>query len=142
MLEIEVLRLARGPNFAVLTTRAADGSAQSSVMWIDATEQSLLINTEVGRVKDDNVQRDAAVTVLIWDAENPYHYAEVRGRVRERTVGDVARHHLDELAAKYLGTAYREPVVRPRVLWTIEPTRQFVRRPPTGGHGDATMTPT
>jgi PPOX class probable F420-dependent enzyme len=140
MLEPEVQRIATQANFAVLTTRNQDGSAQSSVMWIDATADHLLVNTETGRAKDRNVQRDPAVTVLVWESENPYHYIEVRGRVINRTVGDVARRHLDELAHKYLGTDYQELVVQARVLWTIEPGRQFVRKPPSGGHGDEIQT--
>lgn len=135
MLDHAVLELAHGRNFAVLTTRAGDGSAQSSVMWVDATDEHVLINTELGRAKDRNVQRHPAVTVLIWDAQNPYNYVEVRGRVLDRSVGDVARRHLDELANKYLGTPYQEPVRRERVLWTIAPDRQFARQPPAGGHG-------
>lgn len=135
MLESEVYRLATQANFAVLTTKSRDGTAQSSVMWIDATPEHLLVNTETGRVKDNNVQRDPEVTVLVWDSTNPYHYVEVRGRVIDRSIGDDARRHLDELAQKYLGTDYQEKVSKPRVMWTVEPVRQFVRQPPSGGHG-------
>lgn len=135
MLDDEIYLLARNRNFAVVTTRAADGSTQASMMWIDATERALLINTETGRAKDRHVQRDSSVTILIWDAENPYRYAEVRGRVVDRSVGEPARRHLDSLADKYLGTPYQEPVRRPRVLWTVNPERQFMRQPPPGGHG-------
>lgn len=135
MLEPEVHEMATQANFAVVTTKNPDGTAQSSVMWIDATAEHLLVNTETGRVKDRNVQIDPSVTVLIWDNANPYQYVEVRGRVTERSLGDAARRHLDGLAHKYLGADYQEQVQRPRVLWSVEPDRQFARVPPSGGHG-------
>ncbi len=81
-----VLELARGQNFAALTTLLPSGHPQTQVMWVDANEQHLLINTEVHRQKYKNIERDPRVTLLIRDEENPYRYAEVRGQVVE-TVG-------------------------------------------------------
>ena len=37
--------------FAVLTTLFADGRPHSHMMWIDADDECLLINTETGRLR-------------------------------------------------------------------------------------------
>ena len=74
-----VLELARGQNFAALTTLLPGGHPQTQVMWVDADDQRLLINTEVHRQKFRNVERDPRVTVMIWDKEDPYRFSEVLG---------------------------------------------------------------
>ena len=98
-----VLELTRGQNFAALTTLLPDGHPQTQVMWIDANEQHLLVNTEVHRQKFRNVERDPRVTVTIWDKEDPYRFVEVRGEVVEKVKGQEAREHIDELSQKYRG---------------------------------------
>ena len=52
-------------------------------MWVDATDDHLLINTEVHRAKYRAVEANPNVTVTVWNAENPYQYGEVRGTVAE-----------------------------------------------------------
>ena len=73
-----VLELARGQNFAALTTLLPGGHPQTQVMWVDANDQHLLINTEVHRQKFRNVEGDPRVTLMIWDKEDPYRFVEVR----------------------------------------------------------------
>lgn len=126
MLHDAVKELAHGKNFATLTTFLPDGSAATQMMWVDADDNHLLINTETGRQKYRNVSRDPRVTVTVIDATNPYHYAEVRGRVTETVVGDKARAHIDELSQKYTGGPYANPITSERVLLVIEPERQRV----------------
>jgi PPOX class probable F420-dependent enzyme len=124
MLDNTVKELATGKNFAALTTLFGDGSAQTQMMWVDADDDHLLINTEVGRQKYKNVKRDPRVTVAVFDAANPYHYAEVRGRVVEEVRGDTARSHIDELSQKYMGSPYGAPIVSERVILKIAPDSQ------------------
>src|SRR5918993_4008188 len=95
-----VLELARGRNFAALTTMLPDGHPQTQVMWVDADEDRLLINTEVHRQKFRNVASDPRVTVMIWDQQDPYRFGEVRGEVVEKGKGDEAREHIDPLSQK------------------------------------------
>ena len=108
---------------AALTTLLPDGQPQTHVMWVDADEQCVLINTELHRQKAKNVQRDPRVTVAIMAADNPYDFVEVRGRVVEIVRGDAARAHIDELAQKYTGKPYAMPITSERVILRIEPTR-------------------
>jgi PPOX class probable F420-dependent enzyme len=124
-----VLELARGQNFAALTTLLPGGHPQTQVMWVDANEQHLLINTEVHRQKFRNVERDPRVTVTIWDKEDPYRFVEVRGEVVEMVKGMEAREHIDELSHKYRGKPYQTPIRSQRVVLRIALSRQVIRIP-------------
>ncbi|MDA8313534.1 MAG: PPOX class F420-dependent oxidoreductase [Actinomycetota bacterium] len=124
MLDAAVRELASQKSFAALTTLMPDGQPQTHIMWVDATDDQLLVNTEVGRQKFRNVTRDPRVTVTIFDPQNPYHYAEVRGRVTSTVTGDEARRHLDVLSQKYQGTPYGQPIGSERVILRISPERQ------------------
>jgi len=124
-----VLELARAQNFAALTTLLTGGHPQTQVMWVDANEQHLLINTEVHRQKFRNVERDPRVTVTIWDKEDPYRFVEVRGEVVEKVKGQEARKHIDELSQKYRGRPYQTRIRSERVVLRIAPSRQVIRIP-------------
>jgi PPOX class probable F420-dependent enzyme len=125
MLEENIKSLARGKNFAAFSTLLPDGQPMTHVMWVDADDEHVLINTEVGRQKLKNVDRDPRVTVTLIDAANPYHYAEVRGRVVEVVKGQVARQHIDELSQKYTGQPYDPSAIKTeRVMLRIAPDRQ------------------
>src|SRR5918998_5894904 len=124
-----VLELARGQNFAALTTLLSSGHPQTQVMWVDADDHHLLINTEVHRQKFRNVERDPRVTVTIWDKEDPYRFVEVRGEVVEKVKGPEAREHIDELSHKYRGRPYQTAIRSERVILRIAPLRQVIRFP-------------
>ena len=127
MLVDQVKALARGANFATITTLLGDGGPVSHVMWIDCDDDHLLINTETGRAKFRNVQRDARVSVVIWDRDDAYRYVEVRGRVVATVAGSEARRHIDELSEKYDGMPYSNPIETERVILKVAPDRQRVR---------------
>jgi PPOX class probable F420-dependent enzyme len=123
-----VRELAQAPNFAAFTVNLASGRAMTHVMWVDADDEHLLINTEVHRSKFTAVERDPRVTVTIWDRENPYSYAEVRGTVVSTTRGPEARAHIDALAQKYFGRDYDPANIQSeRVILRIAPDVQRTR---------------
>jgi PPOX class probable F420-dependent enzyme len=127
MLDTEVKNLARGANFAAFTTLFPDGMPSTHVMWVDADDEHVLINTEVHRQKYKNVEGDPRVCVTVVDREQPYRYAEVRGRVVETVRGEEARHHIDALSRKYTGHDYdAQAITSERVILRIEPERQRV----------------
>ncbi len=127
-LDPQIVQLARGKNFAVLSVLLASGQPMAHVMWVDADEEHVLINTEVHRAKFRAVQRDPRATVTIWELADPYRYAEVRGRVAEVVTGPIARAHIDELSRKYRGRDYdEENITSERVMLRIAPDRQLVR---------------
>lgn len=112
--------LAQQKNFAAMTTLMPDGQPQTQLMWVHADDEHLLINTEVGRQKFRNVERDPRVTVTVFDAENPYRYIEARGRVVSTEAGEVARAQIDELSEKYTDGPYANPIGTERVILRIE----------------------
>ena len=124
MIQDFVKELALGPNFGTIATLQPDGSPASHVMWVDCDEEHVLLNTEAGRAKLRNIERDPRVSVLVWDAANPLHYVEVRGRVVETIVGTEARAHNDKLSFKYEGKAYDSEIETERVIVKIAPDRQ------------------
>jgi PPOX class probable F420-dependent enzyme len=125
MIDADVQTLAKGPNFAAMTTLLPDGMPSTHVMWVDCDEEHVLINTEIDRQKFKNVGRDPRVAVTIVDRDNPYHYAEVRGAVVGTVGGDDARAHIDQLSRKYRGQDYDPAAIKTeRVILKIAPERQ------------------
>ena len=128
MLDDTIKRLAtEGRNIAAVTTLMPDGTPQTTPLWVDADGEHILLNTEVHRQKFKNVTRDPRVTVTIWDAEQPFVYGEVRGRVVDTVTGPEARSHIDQLSQKYVGHDYANPIQSERVILKIAPNRQFAR---------------
>jgi PPOX class probable F420-dependent enzyme len=119
--------LAQGANFAAFTVHLRSGHAMTHIMWVDATDDEILINTEVHRDKFRAVERDPRVTVTIMDAGDPYHYAEVRGRVVATVRGPEARAHIDKLSRKYRGKEYDSSIIKSeRVILRIAPDAQSI----------------
>lgn len=115
--------LAQAKNFAALSTLLPDGQPQTQLMWVDADDDHLIINTETGRQKFRNVERDPRVTVTVFDSDNPYRYVEARGRVVSTEAGEAARANIDELSQKYMGGPYANPIQTERVILRIEVDR-------------------
>jgi PPOX class probable F420-dependent enzyme len=123
-IDADLHALATAKNFAALTTLMPDGQPQTQIMWVHADDDHVLINTEAGRQKFRNVERDPRVTVTVFDGANPYRYVEARGRVVETEGGDAARADIDDLAQKYLGTPYQATIgPKGRVILRIEVDR-------------------
>jgi PPOX class probable F420-dependent enzyme len=115
-----------GKNFAAVSTLMPDGSPQVSVVWVDADEEYILINTAEGRVKPENLRRDGRVAISIFDAQNPYRQVMVRGKAEEDKRID-AEKHIDKMAMKYLGLdkyPHRGPGEK-RVVFRIMPEHIF-----------------
>jgi PPOX class probable F420-dependent enzyme len=127
-LDPRVRELAQGANFAALTVNLPSGRAMTHVMWVDADDDHVLINTEVHRAKFRSVERDPRVTVMVWVIDDPYSFAEVRGRVVETVRGPDARAHIDALSQKYRGRDYDPSIITSeRVILRIAPDVQHVR---------------
>ncbi len=123
-LDEDVVRLAKGANLASIVTLMPDGHPQAQLRWIDTDGEHLLVNTEPQRQAARNMSRDPRVTILIHSSENPYDWAEVRGRVVRTATGDEARAHIDELSRKYTGVDYQMAIgPEGRVLFVVAPER-------------------
>jgi PPOX class probable F420-dependent enzyme len=118
----KVAKLLEGPNFAHLATLMPDGAPQVTPVWVDYDGTHILVNTAEGRQKPRNVRRDPRVAIDIYDQQNPYYAAWVRGRVVEVT-NEGAEELIDKLAKKYIGQdryPWRQPGEK-RVIFKILP---------------------
>ena len=121
-----IVRLFEGRNFAFLATVRKDGSPQVTPTWIDRDNDTILINTAKGRVKQENVSRDPRVSISLVDDRNPYSMVTITGKVIEQTT-EGADEHIDKLARRYLN-ADRYPnhsADVKRVILKIKPERIF-----------------
>ena len=126
MLDAAIKELAQGKNFGSISVLLPNGQISTNVMWVDADDDHVLINTEVHRLKFKAVEANPNVTVVVW-GDNPYSYAEVRGRVVETVRGAEARDHIDALSRKYTGGDYANPITSERVILKIAPDFQHSR---------------
>ena len=94
--------LLAGKNFATIATLMPSGAPQASVIWIDAEGDTIVFNTAEGRIKPNNMRRDARVAITVHNAENPYQQAMIQGHVTEM-VHEGAEEHIDAMAKKYMG---------------------------------------
>ncbi len=101
----EAIEIIEGKNFAYLATSMADGSPHVAPVWIDRNEDTLLINTVPGRLKQKNVSRDPRVTISITQEKNRYRHLFIRGKVIQQTK-EGALDHINRLSRKYLGKDY------------------------------------
>ncbi|MBP2321306.1 PPOX class probable F420-dependent enzyme [Kibdelosporangium banguiense] len=100
--------LVDGKNFATLATLNADGSPQTSPVWIARDGDDLLVSTVVGRLKERNLRRDPRASITVFDHDNPYNYFEARGPVSFTEKGGPEL--INTLAQKYTGDDYKGDV--------------------------------
>lgn len=125
MLESAIRDLAAtGRNFGTVCVTLPNGDIASHVMWVDADDDHLIFNTEVHRAKFRAIGANPNVTMTVWRADNPYAYAEVRGRVVETVGGEAARAHIDALSRRYTDRDYSNPITSERVIVKVAPDRQ------------------
>ena len=122
-----IRKLFEDKNFVFLSSLMKDGSPQVTPTWTDIENGYILINTAIGRIKQQNMSRDPRVALAIADQNNPKHMDTIRGKVIEQIRGDVAEEHIDKLAKKYIGKDKypgRSPGEK-RVLFKIKPEKIF-----------------
>jgi PPOX class probable F420-dependent enzyme len=100
-LSAETLRLLDGRNYAVLATVNADGSPQTSAMWVGRDGADVLMSTVEGRKKHRNLSRDPRVSLTVIDSADPENYVELRGRAT--MTPDTGRQFDTSLSWKYDG---------------------------------------
>jgi PPOX class probable F420-dependent enzyme len=117
------------PNFGHLATVMADGSPQSSVVWVTRVGDVVELNTSAGRVKHRNILRNPRVSLSVHNRNRPTEYVEVRGPATLVTEGADA--HIVALAHKYDGPDVSPSRFegQPRVIIRITPEHVFYREP-------------
>jgi PPOX class probable F420-dependent enzyme len=84
---------------ATVATIEPDGQPHLSVVWVGRDGDEVLFSTVRGRRKTDNLLRDPRATVLMFPADDPYRYLEIRGTVT--VVDDPEQAYIHQMARKY-----------------------------------------
>jgi PPOX class probable F420-dependent enzyme len=116
--------------FAHVATLMADGSPQVSPVWVDEVDGMVVFNTAEGRLKPENLRRDARLAISITNSENPYESLLIRGKAVELTQ-EGADEHIDALAKRYMGVdeyPLREPGEE-RLIVKVEPDKVMYVNP-------------
>jgi len=119
--DAEVRKLLTEPNYAVVSTLNPDGTVLSTIAWISAENGTVAVNSARGRKWPTNLERDPRITVLVYEAGNPYNYVEIRGSATSTLDG--ADDHINALSKKYIGQdeyPFRQPGEE-RIKFVIQP---------------------
>ena len=118
-----VRELLEQPNYAVVSTHNENGSIHSTIAWIALEDHAAVsVNSAIGRRWPANLQRDPRVTLLVYEASNPYNFVEIRGTAEAATDG--ADEHINRLSKKYIDQdeyPYRQPGEQ-RIKFVVTPT--------------------
>jgi PPOX class probable F420-dependent enzyme len=107
------------PNFATVATLQPDGRPQTSVVWVRADGDDVLFSTIKGRRKYENMVRDPRLSVLVFDAADPYSYTEIRGTAE--ITDDPDARLIEELSQKYTGRPFGDRPGEQRVIVRVRP---------------------
>jgi PPOX class probable F420-dependent enzyme len=108
-------------SYLFLATVNADGTLQVTPIWFNTDGESILINTNEGRLKDRNMKARPNVAFVIQDPKTPYRYLGVRGVVESHTT-EGADEHISQLSLKYDGEPWKYREGQKRIIFTIKPT--------------------
>jgi PPOX class probable F420-dependent enzyme len=111
------------PFVGVATTLRPDGSPHSTVVWQEPIDGVVSFNTETGRMKPENLERDGRASLVVVDPDDPYRWLSVSGPAELRYEG--AAEQIDRLSDKYTGrTPYpNHPEEERRVTVVIRPEK-------------------
>jgi len=106
--------------FLFLATTMPDGSPQVTPVWFDSDGEHILINTNEGRVKDQNMKARPKVAMVIQDPSTPYRYLQIRGEVVE-LIREGAEEHINELSLRYDNQPFNHRKGQKRIIYKIKP---------------------
>ena len=100
--------------FCALATKMNEKEIQNHLMWVDYREDKILINTEQGRKKTENVRQEPSISLVIFHPTDMYTCWEIRGIVEKIDQDTKANEHIDYLSNRYTGKPYGRTV---EVTW-------------------------
>lgn len=103
-----------------LATTMADGSPQVTPVWFDNDGEHILVNTNEGRIKDQNMKVRPKVAMVIQDPSDPFRYLGIRGEVISST-REGADEHIDMLSHRYRGKPWNYRPDQKRIIYKIRP---------------------
>jgi general stress protein 26 len=122
------LKLAIDNNaFCAIATNIDENIIQNHLMWVDYKKNKILINTEQGRKKTQNIRINPNLTIVIFHPSEMYSSWEIRGVVENIIDNDSANEHIDYLSNRYTGKPYRrdtgvswnEADIKSREIWEV-----------------------
>ena len=126
------LKLAIDNNaFCAIATNIDDNIIQNHLMWVDYKENKILINTEQGRKKTENIRINPNLTVVIFHPNEMYSSWEIRGVVENIIDNVSANDHIDYLSNRYTSKPYRrdpgvswdKAKIKAREIWEVNPDK-------------------
>jgi PPOX class probable F420-dependent enzyme len=118
-----VRELIKARNFCHVSTLNENGSIHATLVWVDADDEHVVLNSAQGRRWPENVKRTGRASLLIANAENQYEYVFIQAVLESATEED-GRAVIDALSEKYEGRPY--PPLKPgevRVTLRFVPER-------------------
>ena len=101
------VKLLQEKQLAIIATVMPDGSPQTTPVWVDVEPDGshILINTVLGHLKANNINRDPRVAVTVVDSQNPWRAVVIRGTVVDKRGPEQgATEHIHKLARKLHGS--------------------------------------
>jgi PPOX class probable F420-dependent enzyme len=99
-----------------------DGTVQMNPVWYERRDDEIWLNAASSRAWGKRLRPGAAVTLLFVDPNDQFRWAQVQGRVIEKTADD-GEAHIDRLSQRYLGRPYSDHRQNdPRLIIRVEPT--------------------
>jgi PPOX class probable F420-dependent enzyme len=97
------------PRFAVLATITPDNTPHLTVMWFELQGDEVMMNTKVGRVKEQNLRQNQRISICIEDG---YNYITLAGAVRLIEDQAIAQADIRRLAVQYHNEVRAAELVR------------------------------
>ena len=111
-LPIELKQAIDNNAFCALATKLNEKEIQNHLMWVDYKDNKILINTEQGRKKTENIRQEPNISLVIFHPTDMYTCWEIRGVVENIVQDYSANDHIDYLSNRYSG----KPMVEQKML--------------------------
>ena len=125
--------------FCSIATKINENEIQNHLMWVDYKENKILINTEQGRKKTENIRQEPNLSIVIFHPSDMYSSWEIRGSVETIVQDSTANDHIDYLSNRYLSKPYKrtkditweQAGIKSREIWEVEVSKilSMVSRP-------------
>ena len=117
-----------GNAFCALATKISEKEIQNHLMWVDYKDNKILINTEQGRKKTENIRQEPNISLVIFHPTDMYTCWEIRGVLVKIVQDFTANEHIDYLSNRYLNKPYgrtedvtwEEAGFKSTEIWEIE----------------------
>lgn len=90
--------------YAHIITLNADGSPHITLVWVETINGVPTFNTQRGRQKVANLERDPRIAISVQDPENTAQYLVIEGRAR--LIDENADEQIHRLAQRYTGRQF------------------------------------